>query len=161
MFNVTQPNEIQTESKMIDHQRGRREAGLLDNLKTGAKVKRRILLGKLPTTMRSIELRRGAFRRMLEAAILQQRDEITLVEAAAVSEASYWVSSCATIDWILRRKLDELSGPELAQMVQRQAHSMRMAKKVMESLRLDEKQSSGLLAELESRFQATQSEANQ
>ncbi|PQO37576.1 hypothetical protein DTL21_06425 [Bremerella cremea] len=139
---------------MIDHQRGRQEAGLLDNLKTGLKVKRRILLGKLPTTLRAVELRRGAFRRMLEAAIIDLRGEIGLLEAAAVSECTYWVSSVAMADWILRHKLNDLSGTELSQIARQQAASMGRCRSVMAELLQDEKKASSLLEEIQRRFDA-------
>lgn len=129
----------------------------LRGLRNGLQPSKRFILGKLPRKLGAVQRRRGQFRQSLEEAVTARYGSVSLTHAAFIAECAFWGGAIALVDYVLRQRWDELTAKDLVAMGQRQAHCMRQARKVIESLGLDQEQSTGLLAQIESRFQASQS----
>jgi hypothetical protein len=83
--------------------------GHLNALRTGEKLKlSRLIVGKLPKKMLRVQRSAQAYRRQLEAAVIERHGEVGVVHAHLVDTATAAELHSGICRWLLREKLDTM-----------------------------------------------------
>ena len=83
--------------------------GNLNAARHGGKVGRRLVVGELPKTMIAIKREGRAYRREIEAVVLEAKGLINTLDAHLIDTASAATIQAGICRWLLRNKLEEMS----------------------------------------------------
>jgi hypothetical protein len=92
--------------------KGKRGApkGHLNSLKNGSNLKpRRLTVGELPLQLIAVRREGRAYRRALEAAVVQAKGEVSVLDAHHIDTASAATIQAGICRWLLRHKFKTMS----------------------------------------------------
>ena len=89
-------------------------AGNWNRLKTGTKVPaNRLVVGELPKALLSVRREGRAYRRKLEAAVVEAKGSISVLDSHLIDTASAATIAAGICRWTLRNKLDGMKASEV------------------------------------------------
>lgn len=116
------------------------QPGNTANLRNGSRADRtahRLQLGELPKPMARVTRDARAYRRALEAAVLEQHGEISLTHAHWIDAAAGFEAHAAVCRWVLRQKLDAMSASDIIAASREMARSRERRNAALKELGLD------------------------
>lgn len=118
--------------------RSRLSAGNVRHLTIGVQQKRhRLVLGRLPNTFGEAATWPLRYRSLLEGAVLTSHGEITLMHAHYIDAACTHEQHAAVCRWVMRARLDRMTGDELARCVGAMATAKDKRNRAVRRLQLD------------------------
>lgn len=109
-------------------------------LKNGTKTdRRRLTIGELPTKMISVKREARAYRRDLEAAVLDRHDEIDVMAAHYIDTAAAATMQAGVCRWTLRHRLDKMTDRDVRDCVAQIVKAKQARDTAVKALELDAK----------------------
>ena len=113
-------------------------AANLNSMKNGTRITR-LVLGTLPTTMRRQTKNALAYRRDLEALVLDVRGEVNVSDAHLIDEACNAELHASVCRWLMRTRLEKMSVSDVTRCSEQVLKSKTIRNKAVECLELDAK----------------------
>jgi len=117
-------------------------------------IRHGIKAGKLPKGCLYIERRANALRRQLEAAVIEAKGQVTLIDAATIQTVCEWEKHAALCQRWLRKQGDAMKPSEFLEFSREIAKARDGRNKALAALKLDRDKSQDLLAQLYQRGNA-------
>lgn len=119
----------------------------MGGLTHGANISR-LTVGNLPAKMRKLMIGTRAYRRALEAAVVESRGEVSLVDAHRIDEAAGCEMHAAICRWLLRERLDKMSVSDVTRCSEAIAKSKALRNKAVTALKIDKDRQADIIATL-------------
>ena len=109
-------------------------------LRNGSNIDRkRLTVGELPTAMIAVKREARSYRRTLEAAVLQARDEVTLMDAHTIDAATACTMAAGIGRWLLRNRFEVMTVADIRATNKEIRDAKRDRAKIVRELDLDGK----------------------
>jgi hypothetical protein len=113
----------------------------VNGMKTGKHVAiARLTVGEFPRELLSVRREARAYRRAIEAAVVEARGKVSKLDSHFIDTASAATASCAVFRWLLRRRFGTLSTSDVRGLMESLLKAKQIRDNAIRQLKLDRDQ---------------------